>query len=89
VGTERPPDVGEADAEALERTLRGVVAIDGVLEVADALVGPVDQRDIRGYLVLPSWGYGHADEEPLARRDTQSNTTLIGARSADKRPRPV
>src|SRR5215211_2681059 len=55
VRTEGPPGVGEADAEALERTLRGFVAVDGVLEVADALVSPVDQRDVRGHGVLPSW----------------------------------
>ena len=42
VGAERPVDVDELDAEALELGLCGLVPIDGVLEVADALLGPVE-----------------------------------------------
>jgi hypothetical protein len=45
---------GEADAEALEGSLRGVVAVDGVLGVADALVGPIDQCDVGGHGILLS-----------------------------------
>jgi len=54
VRTERSTDVCEADAEALERALSGFVVVDGVLELADALVGRVDQRNVRGHGVLPS-----------------------------------
>ena len=87
VRAERPPDVGEADAEILERILRGFVAVDGVLEVTDALVGPVDQRDVRGHLVLPSWGDGHADEEPLATRHSEQhdpNRRAVGRQATSR-----
>jgi HK97 family phage prohead protease len=47
--SEGPIDIGEPDAELLELLLGGFIAIDGVLEVRDSLLGPVDQRHIPGH----------------------------------------
>src|SRR5205823_5886019 len=49
----RPVDIPELDACFFQHAPSGLVAIDGVLELLDALLGPVDQQYVSRHSPLP------------------------------------